>query len=58
MILSELSEDMEALDVGGRHLGSYGIQHGHHENDEEVHKFHDFWMTTIVWWTRSTYMYA
>ena len=23
-----LNEDMEALDVGGRHLGCHGIQHG------------------------------
>ena len=30
-----LSEAKEALDVGGRHLGSHGIQCGLYEDDEE-----------------------
>ena len=30
-----LSEAMEALDVGGRHLGSHGFQCGLYEDDEE-----------------------
>jgi hypothetical protein len=30
-----LSEVMEALDVGGRHLGNRGIQCGLYEDDEE-----------------------
>ena len=34
--------NMEALDVGGRHLGNQGIQHGLHEDDEEEYKFEDF----------------
>ena len=46
-----LSEDMEALDVGGRHLGSHNIQHGLYERDEEEYKLDDLWMTTIVPWT-------
>ena len=29
-----LSEDMETLDVGGRHLSSQDIQHGLYVNDE------------------------
>ena len=30
------SEIMEALDVGGRHLGSKGIQCGLYEDDEKI----------------------
>jgi hypothetical protein len=37
-----LSEDMEALDVGGRHLGSQGIQCGLYEDDEEEYKLEFF----------------
>ena len=51
-----LSEDMKSLDVGGRHLGSHGIQHGLYEDDEEEYKFDDFWTTTIVQWTPSVYV--
>ena len=36
-----LSETMEALDVGGRHLGSQGIQCGFYEDDEEEYKLDD-----------------
>ena len=34
MIDFELSKDMEALDVGGRHLGNQGIQHMLYEDGE------------------------
>ena len=37
-----LSEDMEAFDVGGRHLGSHGIQLGLYEDDEEEYNLDDF----------------
>jgi hypothetical protein len=49
-----LSEDMEALDVGGRHLGTQGIRCGVYEDDEGEYKLDDLWTTTtttIVWWT-------
>ena len=47
-----LSEDMEALDVGGRHLGTQGIRCGLYEDDEEEYKLGDLWTTTtLVWWT-------
>jgi hypothetical protein len=34
-------EDMEALDVGGRHLGSHEIQRGVYEGDEDKYKIDD-----------------
>ena len=43
-----LSEDIEALDLGGRCLGSQGIQCGLYEDDEGEHELDDFLMTTIV----------
>ena len=43
-----LSEDMEALDVGGRHLGNQGIQCGLYGDDEEQYKLDFFWMETIM----------
>ena len=46
-----LSEDMEALAVGGRHLGNQGVQRGLYEDDEEEYEHDDFWTTTIVQWT-------
>jgi hypothetical protein len=42
-----LSEDMEVFNVGGRHLGIHGIQHGIYEDAEE-YKLDDFWMSTVV----------
>ena len=45
-----LSEDMEALDVWGRHLGSQGIQCGLYEGDEEEYELDDLWITTILRW--------
>ena len=41
-----LSEDMKALDVRGRHLGSQGIEHG----------FMNIWTTVFVWWTHGVYV--
>ena len=43
-----LSEDMEALDIGGRHLGSHGIQHGLYEDNEEEYKLDDFLGDNVV----------
>ena len=43
-----LSENTEALDVGGRHLGNHGIHYGLYEDDEEEHDFDDFWMIATV----------
>ena len=37
-----LSEDMKALDVGGRHLGSQVIQCGLDEDDEEKYDLDGF----------------
>ena len=51
-----LSEDMEALDVGGRHLGSQGIQRGLYEDDEEEYELDDFWTTAVVRWTPGVYV--
>ena len=45
----ELSEDMKALDGGGRHLGNHSIQHGLCEDDEEEYELDDFWMPSVVW---------
>ena len=50
-----LSEDVEALDLGGRHLGSQGNQRGLYEDDEEEHELDDFWTTTIMRWTLGVY---
>ena len=50
-----LSEAMEALDVGGRHLGSQGIQCGLYEDDEELDEFR---MTVFVQWTLGVSMSA
>ena len=38
----ELSEDMEALDVGGMHLGNMGNQHGLYEVDKGEYDLDDF----------------
>jgi hypothetical protein len=43
-----LSEGMEALDVGGRHLGSQCIQCGLYEGDIEEYKLDDFWIPIVV----------
>ena len=43
-----VSEDMEALNVGGGHLGSRGIQRGLYEDDEEEYVLAGFGMTTVV----------
>ena len=43
-----LSEGMEALDVGWRHVGSWGIQRRLYEDDEEEYEFDDLWMTIVV----------
>jgi len=44
-----LSEDMEALDVRGKHLGSQGIDRGLYGDDEEEYKFDDLRTTIVVW---------
>ena len=44
----EVSEDMEGLDEGGRHLGD-------DEDDEEACEFDEIWTTTIVRWTLHVY---
>ena len=54
----ELSEDMKALDGGGRHLGNHSIQHGLCEDDEEEYELDDFWMPSVVWWIPSLYVSA
>ena len=51
-----LSEDMQALDLGGRHLGSQGIQLGLFEDDKEEYELDDFWMTIVVWWNHDVYV--
>ena len=51
-----LSEDMEALDVGGRHLGSQGTQRGFYEDDEEEYELDDFWTRAVVRWTPGVYV--
>ena len=51
-----LSEDMEALDVGGRYLGNQSIQYGFYEDDEEKYELDDFWMITIVRWIHNVYV--
>ena len=43
-----LGKDIEALDVGGRHLGSQGIQCRVYEDEEEEYKLEDFWTTIVV----------
>ena len=53
-----LSEDMEALDLGGRHLGNQGIQHELYEDDEEEYELDGFWTTTNVQWTHGVYVFA
>ena len=53
-----LCEDMEALDVGGRHLGSQDIQCGLYEDDEEDYELNEFWTPTVVWWTPGVYVSA
>lgn len=40
------NEDIESWDVGGRHLGSHGIQRGLCGDDEEEYKLADFWTAT------------
>jgi hypothetical protein len=49
-----LSEAMETLDVGERHLGSHGIKCGLYEDYEE--ELDEFWMTIFVRWTLGMYM--
>ena len=39
----QFSEAMEALDVGGTHLGSHGIQCGLHEDDDISSNFMIFY---------------
>jgi hypothetical protein len=53
-----LSEDVKALDVGGRHLSSHGIQHGLYQDDDEEYGLDDFWTRSVVQWTPSVYVYA
>ena len=52
----ELSEGMNSLDVGGRHLGNENIQHGLYEDDEEEYKVDDFWTTIVVQWIPGVYV--
>ena len=49
---------MEALDLGGRHLSSQGIQRGLYEDDEEECDLDGFWSTMVVRWTRGVYVSA
>ena len=50
-----LSEDIEALDVVWRHLGSQGIQRGLYEDDDEDYGLDDFWSTLVTRWTLGVY---
>ena len=49
---------MEALDVGGRHLSSHGIQCGLYEDDVEEYELDDFWTTIVMQWTLAVYVFT